>query len=322
MVVENFSIFFTSVFAFFEIMDLRYLKLVKAIVEEGNITRSADRLFLTKSALSHQLREFEERIGVKVFMRSRNNWNLTKEGKEIYILACEVIERIDAGMDKIANIQSGSRGTIKLSTACYSFYHGLPAFIRKMNVLYPEIDIELKIESKQPPISQLLGYELDLCIVTNPSVSDKILTYELFTDELFALMHVEHELADRAYLDPQDFTNQHLIIHSFPIETVSVYQDFLQPHRVDPQKITAIPMTEVALELLESNMGIACYSKWALKAFKLQETLKFVGLGRNGLKRKHYLAIRAEDEHKQYLQDFIENIKEDSLLATLKRPEN
>ena len=132
VVVENFSIFFTSVFAFFEIMDLRYLKLVKAIVEEGNITRSADRLFLTKSALSHQLREFEERIGVKVFMRSRNNWNLTKEGKEIYILACEVIERIDAGMDKIANIQSGSRGTIKLSTACYSFYHGLPAFIRKM----------------------------------------------------------------------------------------------------------------------------------------------------------------------------------------------
>ena len=77
-------------------------------------------------------------------------------------------------------------------------------------------------------------------------------------------------------------------------------------------------MTEVALELIESNMGIACYSKWALKSFKLSEALKFVSLGKNGLKRKHYLAIRSEDQHKQYIQDFIDNIKEDSIVKEFK----
>ena len=298
----------------FGIMDLRYLKLVKTIVEEGNITKSADRLFLTKSALSHQLRDFEERIGVKLFFRSRNEWTLTKEGHEVYDIACQVIHRIDEGLTKIAKIQSGARGTIKLSTECYSFYHGLPAFIQRMNVLYPEIDIVLKVESKQTPMSQLLSNDLDMCIVTHPSGSDKILTYELFEDELFALVNVEHDLAQKAYLDAFDFADQHLIIHSLPIETVSVYQHFLKPHHVDPKRITAIPMTEVALELIESNMGIACYSKWALKSFKLPESLKFIRLGHNGLKRKHYLAIRSEDQQKQYIREFIDNIKEDSQL--------
>ena len=299
-------------------MDLKYLKLVKTIAEEGNISKSAGRLFLTQSALSHQLRDFEERIGIKVFRRSRNDWKLTKEGHEIYNIACQVIDRIDEGMAKINKIQKGSRGAIKLGTECYSFYHGLPAFIQKMSFLYPEIDIHLNVESTQPSVHLLLNHELDMCILTTPLESDKIYTYELFEDELFALLNTEHELAEKAYLDPTDFSDQHLIIHSYPLDTVSVYQHFLKVHQVDPQKITAIPMTEVTLELIESNMGIACFSKWALKSFKLPESLRFVRLGKNGLKRKHYLAIRAEDQGKQYIQDFIENIKEDSLLAALK----
>jgi len=295
-------------------MDFRYLKLVKTIVEEGNITKSADRLFLTKSALSHQLREFEERIGVKVFIRSRNDWKLTREGEEIYAIAEEVIGRIEEGISKITNIQKGSRGSIKLGTECYSFYHGLPAFIKKMNLLYPDIEITLKIESKEPPISRLLSGDLDICIVTDRSENEKIRTYKLFEDELFAVVNREHELASKAYLLPDDFTNLHLIIHSFPMETVSVYQHFLKPHRTDVGKITAIPMTEVTLELLEANMGIACFSKWALKSLRLPETLKFISLGKNGVKRTHYLSVRSEDETKQYIRDFIENITEDTLL--------
>lgn len=299
-------------------MDLKYLKLVKTIADEGNISKSAGRLFLTQSALSHQLRDFEARIGIKVFIRSRNDWKLTKEGIEIYEIANQVIDRIDEGMAKISKIKSGSRGTIKLGTECYSFYHGLPAFIQKMGALYPEIDVNLNVESMQPSIQQLISNELDMCIITTNVENNKVLTYELYEDELFALVNVEHELAEKEYLDPTDFSDQHLIIHSYPLTTVSVYQHFLRMHQVDPLKITAIPMTEVALELIESNMGISSYSKWALQSFKLSESLKFVRLGKNGLKRKHYLAIRAEDQSKQYIQDFIENIKEDSLLVNLK----
>ena len=295
-------------------MDIKYLRLVRAIVEEGNISKSADRLFLTKSALSHQLREFEERIGVKVFNRSRNDWKLTQEGQEVYSIATEVLARIDQGLEKITKVQTGSRGTIRLSTECYSFYRCLPDFMQKMSALYPEIEISLKMEANQHLISQLLSKELDICIVTEPSVNDQILTYELFSDDLMALVHEEHPLAEKDYLDPVDFADQELLIHSLPMESVSVYQLFLKPHRVEPRKITAIPMTEVTLELLNANMGIACYPKWALQSFRSMTSLKYKRLGKYGLKRQHYLAIRSEDAAKQYIQDFVVSIQEEELV--------
>ena len=103
-------------------MEIKYFRLIKTIAEEGNIVNSSEKLFLTQSALSHQLIVLEERLGFKVFHRTRNNWNLTEEGEELYKLAKEVLLTIEKGFNNIKYIKEGSVGTIKLSTECYSFY--------------------------------------------------------------------------------------------------------------------------------------------------------------------------------------------------------
>lgn len=294
-------------------MNLRYLKLVKTIVEEGNISKSADRLFLTQSALSHQLRDFEERLGVKVFIRTRNDWRLTPEGEEIYQVACEVISRIDLGLQKISKVQEGSRGTIRLSTECYSFYHGLPRFIQKMGVLYPEIEIILTLESQQHFVSQLLSGELDICLNTHNINNNEIVSYELFNDEMFAIVHQENPLAQQQFIVPNDFSKHNLIIHSFPLETATIYNHFLKPNDIEPKKVTAIPMTEVALELIEANMGIACYPKWQLKSFQLSNALQLLKIGERGFIRTHYLSTRANFKESKYIQDFIDSFLEENI---------
>src|SRR5690606_4249250 len=127
----------------FTVMELKYFRLIKTIAEEGNIANSSGQLFLTQSALSHQLRELEERLGFKVFHRSRNKWKLTEEGKELHKTANSVLEAIELGFANIQALKDGSEGTIRISTECYSFYQGLPGFTQKMAVLYPEITVDL-----------------------------------------------------------------------------------------------------------------------------------------------------------------------------------
>lgn len=299
-------------------MNLRYLKLVKTIVEEGNISKSADRLFLTQSALSHQLRDFEERLGIKVFIRTRNDWKLTPEGDEVYQVACEVISRIDEGLQKISKVKEGSRGTIKLSTECYSFYHGLPRFIQKMGVLYPEIEIILTLESQQHFASQLLSGELDICLNTHNINNNDIVSYEFLKDEMFAVVHRENPLAQQPFMTPNDFSNHNLIIHSLPLETATIHKHFLRPNNVVPKKITAIPMTEVALELVEANMGIACYPKWQLKSFQLSDALILVKIGKRGFVRTHYLSTRSNFKESKYIQDFIDSFLEEKITWSAK----
>ena len=101
-------------------MELKYFKLIKSIQEEGNIANSADHLFLTQSALSHQLREMEDRLGFKVFNRGRNKWQLTKEGEELYKIANQLFNTLDEGFNNIKQIKEGAKGSLKVSAECRS----------------------------------------------------------------------------------------------------------------------------------------------------------------------------------------------------------
>ncbi|CAI8387377.1 MAG: HTH-type transcriptional regulator MetR [Polaribacter sejongensis] len=87
-------------------MEIKYFRLVKTIIEEGSIANSSKKLFLSQSALSHQLKELEHQLGYKVFYRTRNKWELTEEGVELYGLSNVVLENIDKSFKNIKQIQT------------------------------------------------------------------------------------------------------------------------------------------------------------------------------------------------------------------------
>src|SRR5690606_34024154 len=161
-------------------MEIKYFRLIKAIEEEGSIANSADKLFLTQSALSHQLRELEERLGFKVFHRKRNKWQLTEEGTELYRLGNSIFDSIEKGFRNIEKLRTGSVGTIKVSTECYSFYQGLSVFIQKMGLLYPDIAVDLILEATHQPISKILSNEIDIAVVTQKPVNEALLSTEVY----------------------------------------------------------------------------------------------------------------------------------------------
>jgi len=291
-------------------MEIKFFRLVKTITEEGSIANSSEKLFLTQSALSHQLKELDTQLGFKVFHRTRNKWNLTEEGNELYKTACDVIDSIEQGFETIQKIRTGSSGRIKVSTECYAFYQGLPTFIQKMGVLYPDIEVDLILEATYQPIPKILSKAIDIAIVTNSPVDDALTSIEVHEDEIFAIMHKENPLNDLDYLEASHFSEIHLIIHSFPFETVSVYEKFIKPNNITPLKISAIPLTEVALEMVQANMGIMCMPKWALKSYKLSDALRFKRISKNGLKRIHHLVVRKSDISKKYVSDFLMNFEE------------
>ncbi|MBX2828610.1 MAG: LysR family transcriptional regulator [Flavobacteriaceae bacterium] len=294
-------------------MELKYFRLIKTIAEEGSIANSSERLFLTQSALSHQLKDLEERLGFKVFLRTRNNWELTAEGKELYKLANTLFNAIDDGFGAIKQIKEGAKGSIKLSAECQSFFHTLPSFIQKMGILYPEIEIDLSMGATHQTISQVLSGEIDIAIVTSKPESDALACIKVFEDEIFAVLHRESELNQHKHLQSEHFEKVHLLINSFPLEGVWVYQHFLKGNKVHPRKISAIPFTETTLSLIKANMGIMCAPEWQLAPFKIPEEIVFKKVGKNGLHREHFLVVRTADRNKNYIHDFISNFKQDFL---------
>lgn len=292
-------------------MELKHYRLIKTIAEEGNLANSSGKLFLTQSALSHQLREMERHLGFKVFFRSRNKWELTEQGKELYKLANQLFITIDKGFDTIQHINNGIKGKIRLGTECYSFIRGIPKLIQKMGILYPDIDVDIILESNHQPISKLLSKDIDIAIVTSKPASRELVSVPLYQDEILAVMNRENHLAQKDYLEAGDFSDIHLIIHSFPLETVAVHQLLLHPNHITPRKISAVPFISVILEMIEANMGITCVPKWLLDSFILSKDIILQPISKNRLIRTQYLVYREEDVSKKYICDFVSNFREE-----------
>ncbi|WP_149205938.1 LysR family transcriptional regulator [Flavobacterium johnsoniae] len=286
-------------------MEIRHLKLIKAIVEEGSITKAIDKLHLTQSALSHQLKEAEYQLGTPIFLRTNKKLVLTKAGEKIYELANEILNKLTETESQIKQMVFGEYGEIRISTECFSSYHWLPSVLKQFHLLYPNVELKIVTEATHIPLQKLLENTIDIAIVSD-TVKDHHIKYtELFQDEVVVVISENHPWADKKYVVAEDFVNEHLIIHSLPMETVTIYQYFLAPAKVSPKKITPLPLTEASLEMVKADMGIMSMAKWALQPHIKNNPIKAVKVGKNGLKRKHFIATRANETYPDYFQHFI-----------------
>ncbi|WP_433814328.1 LysR family transcriptional regulator [Flavobacterium johnsoniae] len=286
-------------------MEIRHLKLIKAIVEEGSITKAIDKLHLTQSALSHQLKEAEYQLGTPIFLRTNKKLVLTKAGEKIYELANEILNKLTETESQIKQMVFGEYGEIRISTECFSSYHWLPSVLKQFHLLYPNVELKIVTEATHIPLQKLLENTIDIAIVSDTIKDNHIKYTELFQDEVVVVISENHPWAGKKYVVAEDFVNEHLIIHSLPMETVTIHQYFLAPAKVSPKKITPLPLTEASLEMVKADMGIMSMAKWALQPHIKNNPIKAVKVGKNGLKRKHFIATRANETYPDYFQHFI-----------------
>lgn len=292
-------------------LEIRHLRLVKAIVEEGSIANAIDKLHLTPSALSHQLREAELQIGAKIFHRLNKKLILTDVGEKILASANAILGELTKIEKEVKQLIKGESGTIRISTECYTSYHWLPGVLKKFNIDFPDITIRIVFEATHKPVQKLLQGEIDLAITSDPVNSDKIEYVELFQDEMVALVSDSHHWNQKEFVTANDFINENLIIHSEPLDTVTVYQRVLRPAAVTPGNLTILPLTEASVEMVKAEMGVMVMAKWALKPYLNNTHLRTIRVTPEGLFRKQFAAVLNNTESPEYYDYFIKFLKEE-----------
>jgi LysR family transcriptional regulator, regulator for metE and metH len=166
--------------------------------------------------------------------------------------------------------------------------------------------LKIVTEATHYPLQKLLDNVLDIAIVSDPMKNDKIKYLDLFQDEMVMVVSENHPWADKKFVVAEDFIGEHLLIHSLPLETVTVHQLFLAPANVSPGKITPLPLTEASIEMVKADMGVMSMAKWAVQPYLKNNPLRAVKIGKNGLKRKHLIAIMNGRKYPAYFDHFIE----------------
>lgn len=291
-------------------MEIKYLRLIKNIVELGSMARSKDTLCLTQSALSHQLKEAEQQAGTALFVRSNKKLILTEAGKKVYDTAIDVLEKIDRLHNEIQEISRGEKGIIRICTSCFTNYYWLPALINKFSILHPQVEIKIYPEYVNEALPRLQNHELDAVITTKADQCKNIRYIELMSDEFVAIVHPVHEWTKKQYVQAADFKGKRLIIFSLPKESVVVYHKVLKPNGIEPSHIYEIPMTESMVEMVASDLGVAVIPYWVAKPYIQSGKIKAIRVTTNGLFRSLGIALAEKEEYPPYYHTFIDFIKE------------
>jgi LysR family transcriptional regulator, regulator for metE and metH len=114
-------------------MEIRYLKLVKAVVESGSLAKAIEELHLTQSALSHQSKELEYFLGTHIFLRQNKKMILTSTGQALYEAAKGILDKMNLTEALIKSIVYGETGEIRISAECFSGYHWLARVLKQFH---------------------------------------------------------------------------------------------------------------------------------------------------------------------------------------------
>jgi LysR family transcriptional regulator for metE and metH len=296
-------------------LEIRHLKLVAAIAETGSMTRAGNCLHLTQSALSHQLRDAEELLGLPLFERKNRQMTLTPAGERLLQSARAVIAELDGAQKEIQKRGTACHGLIRLSTECYTVYHWLPARLKEFQQKFPLVEFQLVVEATDNPFEALLGGKLDLAIACTRIRNRKIRYTPLFEDEVVVIVPPGHRMAGKKYVEPEDFASETVFIYP-PKEESTLLNEVLAPAGVWPRRVQEVTLTEAIVEMVKGGLGVAALARWAVAPQLASGTVIGKSLTADGLHRTWSAAQLRDQRVPPYLQEFIRLLAEHPISAS------
>ncbi|WP_221799005.1 LysR family transcriptional regulator [Oceanobacter mangrovi] len=286
-------------------LEIKHLRTLLALRDGGSLVEAAQRLHLTQSALSHQLKDLEDRLGVGLFVRKSRPLRFTRAGLELLQTADQVLPRLrqcELNLKKLAN---GESGRLHMVIECHSCFDWLMQAINKYRDQWPEVEIDLSTAFNFDPLPALIRGDVDLVITSDPVEDERIFYQPLFRYQSLLAVSNQHELASQSKIQPDDLLQQTLIHYPVDRSKLDIFQRFLTPEGLEPLATRETELTLMMVQLVASGRGVACLPNWALQPYLENKLVKALPLG-DGVWPTLYAAIRSEQQGAAFMNDFLQ----------------
>ena len=282
-------------------LELRHLRSLRAIHDQGGLARAAEVLNLTQSALSHQIKALEEQAGVELFLRKTKPLRLSAAGMRLLHTAAQVLPLIDAAEAEFRAVELGRAGRLHVALECHHCYDWLLPVLDQFRRTWPEVDLDIRSSLALKALPALQRGQVDIAISSDPEEISGVTFQPLFDYAPTMVVAANHSLAAKGYADPADLTGETLITYPMERARLDVFSQFLDPAGIEPAHVRQVEQTAIALMLIASGRGVAVMPDWVLRAQAASSEFALLPLGRNGVLRRLYAALRTEDLQQPYM---------------------
>jgi LysR family transcriptional regulator for metE and metH len=269
-------------------LETRDLRLVHAIASSGSATRAASLLHVSQSAVSHQLKNLEERLGVPLFERRGRTLRFTAAGERFLSVANQVLEPLAKLELELKTERAPRVLPLRVATQCYTAYHWLPRVLADFRLLHPNVQLRILPDRGNESQIALSAGELDLVLHIGAMKHKTLLHKKLFHDELVLVTAADHRLAKKAIVCAEDLKTETLILFDTVMSERERVKKKLFPRGGGFANVMRVPLTDAAVELVKAGLGVSILAGWAVASHVAKGELSRIRITRAGLKREWY----------------------------------
>lgn len=287
-------------------LDRNHLAILREIDRQGSMTAAAEKLFLSQSAVSHTMKKLEERLGTPLWTREGRNLRFTEAGAYLAALAQRLLPQFEHAESVVEQIAAGQRGTLRIGMECHPCYQWLLKVVSPYMEAWPRVDVDVKQEFQFGGLGALLGHEIDMLVTPDPLERPGLRFEPVHDYEQVLVVSRTHRLAGRESVQPADLRDDVLVTYPVEIERLDIFNLFLLPARCTPRQHKTIETTDIMLQFVAANRGVAAMPRWLVEEYAERMPLVAVRLGDEGLAKQLFLGVRERDRVVDYLAAFLE----------------
>jgi len=294
-------------------MDIRRLEVFCKVVELKSFTKAAESLLLAQPTVSEHMRTLEDMLGEKLVDRLGREVLPTPAGKIFYQYARNIIRLREEAIQSLERFKGNLSGHLVLGASTIPGNYVLPKFIGEFKSRYPAIRITLRIGDTASVMDEVLEGNLEVGVVGSRSNDRRLVSEELFSDELVLAVPPDHPWAARSSINLDDLATEPFILRERGSGTRTAMTRFLEENGFDVSKLSVVAemgSTEAVRQGIKARIGISILSLQALTEDIKLDLLVPVQINSLLFRRPLYLVQRKSRERSPLCSAFLDYLRE------------
>ena len=242
-------------------IDISY-RIFDLVVSTNSLTKTAELVHLSPSAVSHSLRKLEQNLGMQLLIRGRDGVKLTQCGRELlphvrFTLKAE--DRLQQEISRISDVRAGVLHVGVFSSVGCSW---MPNILQHMQQAYPQIDVHIHQDGYVGLEAAVANGELDTAFVSLP-IAENVPTYPLLRDRLMCITPRSFQAENRHYITLEELREQKLILPHAQLDFDA--RSFLAANNMEMESQHQLGDDALIIAMVESGQGVSIMPELVLQ---------------------------------------------------------
>ena len=270
---------------------LRQLEVFETSARLLSYTRTAETLHMSQPAVSMQIKQLEENVGLPLFEMLGKKLYLTDAGKEFYIYSKEIfqlLEEAEAVVESMKGLHSGRLKVSVATTASYFVTRILAAFSKR----FEGVQINLDVTNRESLRHQLEENEPDLVIMGQPPDGIEVESQAFMSNPLVMIAPADHQLVKEKNIPLSRFADEHFVVRETGSGTLGAIERFFAEHDVPFHTGIEMSSNEAIKQAVEAGLGLGIASIHTLELELETGRLVILDVEDFPIRRQWYLVQR------------------------------